>query len=36
VLDDEDHWKIDAVRLTVWWRRGNEAIMERARRRSTP
>jgi hypothetical protein len=36
VLDDDDHWKIDAVHLTVWWRRGNEAIMERARRRSTP
>ncbi len=34
VLDDNDDWKIDAVRLTVWWRRGNEEIMELARRRS--
>jgi hypothetical protein len=28
---DGDHrWRIDAVRLTVWWRRGNEAIMKLA------
>jgi hypothetical protein len=26
-------WRIDAVKLTVWWRRGNDAIMEIARRR---
>lgn len=26
-------WKIDAVQLTVWWRRGNDAIMEIARHR---
>jgi hypothetical protein len=36
VLDHEGNWKIDAVRLTVWWRRGNEGIMEQARRRSAP
>ncbi len=35
VLDDEDEWRIDAVKLTVWWRRGNEAIMALARN-STP
>ena len=34
VLDDMQRWKIDAVRLTVWWRRGNEEIMDLARRRS--
>jgi hypothetical protein len=34
VLDDGGNWKIDAVQLTVWWRRGNEEIMELARRRS--
>jgi hypothetical protein len=34
VLDDGGAWKIDAVRLTVWWRRGNEGIMELARKRS--
>jgi hypothetical protein len=34
VLDDGGAWKIDAVRLTVWWRRGNEEIMELARKRS--
>jgi hypothetical protein len=33
VLGPDDRWRIDAVRLTVWWRRGNEAIMELARRR---
>lgn len=26
-------WKISAVTLTVWWRRGNADIMERARAR---
>ena len=31
VLDDEGAWRIDAVKLTVWWRRGNEAIMRLAR-----
>ena len=31
VLDVEDRWRIDAVRLTVWWRRGDDAIMRRAR-----
>lgn len=30
VLGDDDHWRIDAVRLTVWWRRGNDAIMRLA------
>ena len=34
VLDGNGNWKIDAVKLTVWWRRGNEEIMELARRRS--
>ncbi len=32
VLGPDDRWRIDAVRLTVWWRRGNEAIMALARR----
>ena len=31
VLGDDGVWKIDAVKLTVWWRRGNEAIMGLAR-----
>jgi hypothetical protein len=31
VLDADGSWRIDAVTLTVWWRRGNEAIMELAR-----
>jgi hypothetical protein len=31
VLDDAGRWRIDAVSLTVWWRRGNEAIMALAR-----
>lgn len=26
----DGRWKIDAVRLTVWWRRGNAAIMKLA------
>ena len=30
VLGDGDRWRIDAVTLTVWWRRGNEAIMQLA------
>ncbi|MCH9834069.1 MAG: nuclear transport factor 2 family protein [Ilumatobacter sp.] len=30
VQDDDDRWRIDAVQLTVWWRRGNEAIMKLA------
>ena len=30
VRGDDDRWRIDAVRLTVWWRRGNEAIMKLA------
>lgn len=34
VLDADGTWKIDAVRLTVWWRRGNEGIMQLARQRS--
>jgi len=34
VLDEGGNWKIDAVKLTVWWRRGNEEIMELARQRS--
>ena len=32
VLTDE-RWRIDAVTLTVWWRRGNPDIMPIARRR---
>lgn len=37
VLGSDDCWRIDAVRLTVWWRRGNAAIMELARHTdSTP
>lgn len=31
VLDADGRWRIDAVKLTVWWRRGNEAIMSLAR-----
>jgi hypothetical protein len=31
VLGDDGVWRIDAVKLTVWWRRGNEAIMGLAR-----
>ena len=30
VRGDDDRWRIDAVRLTVWWRRGNAAIMSLA------
>jgi hypothetical protein len=30
---DGGSWKIDEVRLTVWWRRGNEGIMKLARQR---
>ena len=30
VLDEGGRWRIDAVTLTVWWRRGNEAIMQLA------
>lgn len=29
----DGHWRIDQVTLSVWWRRGNEAIMELARSR---
>lgn len=29
--DGEPLWRIERVALTVWWRRGNEAIMELAR-----
>ena len=36
VLDATGRWRIDAVRLTVWWRRGNEEIMDLARRRGAP
>ena len=28
-------WLIDGVTLTVWWRRGNEALMSVARERGT-
>lgn len=28
----DGRWRIDRVALTVWWRRGNDAIMEVARR----
>ncbi|MEL6891167.1 MAG: nuclear transport factor 2 family protein [Actinomycetota bacterium] len=28
-------WLLESVALTVWWRRGNEAIMKLARRRTT-
>jgi hypothetical protein len=31
VLDGDRRWRLDAVRLTVWWRSGNEAIMKLAR-----
>jgi hypothetical protein len=31
VLGPEGVWRIDAVKLTVWWRRGNAAIMQLAR-----
>jgi SnoaL-like domain len=31
VLEADGSWRIDAVTLTVWWRRGNEAIMALAR-----
>jgi hypothetical protein len=31
----DDVWLIDRVALTVWWRRGNEAIMELARGANT-
>jgi hypothetical protein len=30
----DDGWRIDAVTLTVWWRRGNDDIMRRARERT--
>jgi hypothetical protein len=30
-----DGWRIDAVTLTVTWRRGNPDIMRRARERSS-
>jgi hypothetical protein len=32
VLGNDGAWRIDAVKLTVWWRRGNDAIMGLARR----
>ena len=32
----DDRWRIDRVSLTVWWRRGNEAIMELARTNGAP
>ena len=31
LLGDGDTWRIDAVTLTVWWRRGNQGIMRLAR-----
>ncbi|MFT6391589.1 MAG: hypothetical protein ACJA14_001101 [Ilumatobacter sp.] len=34
MLDDTGVWRIDAVTLTVWWRRGNEAVMTLAREAS--
>jgi hypothetical protein len=39
VLQDDGQggtWRIDAVALTVWWRRGNSEIMDIARRTSRP
>ena len=30
VLGVDDRWRIDAVRLTVWWRRGDDTIMQQA------
>lgn len=36
VHGEDDRWRIDAVRLTVWWRRGNAAIMPLASGRPAP
>ena len=33
LVNTDDGWKITAVTLTVWWRRGNPAIMAAARER---
>ena len=30
VLGDDGRWRLDGVRLIVWWRRGNPAIMRLA------
>ena len=35
VLGDDHRWRLDAVALTVWWRRGDDTIMKRARARET-
>jgi hypothetical protein len=35
VFDESGTWRIDAVALTVWWRRGNEALMTLARESPT-
>jgi hypothetical protein len=36
VRGDDARWRIDAVQLTVWWRRGNAAIMELAVEPNSP
>lgn len=33
-VDGIARWRIDAVKLTVWWRRGNADVMRRARERT--
>ena len=33
-IDGVSRWRIDAVKLTVWWRRGNADIMRLARERT--
>jgi len=34
VIDAAGVWRIDAVKLTVWWRRGNPDIMRLAHERT--
>lgn len=33
VFGPDERWHIDAVQLTVWWRRGDDSIMKLARER---
>ena len=35
VRSADDRWRIHAVKLIIWWRRGNEAIMRLARNAAT-